>query len=1162
MDSDKLRAKVRKACDNCRKRKLRCTGKQPCSTCEAYNCPCIYSVRSSNARRGRVRKIQIVQGAGAPAPQSASQSTASTPTTNINNNDNNSNNNNNTGSLPATPIGPVPMPTMMAGSGPLPSSMPPLQYSMDGTLSSGSSVSAPYLSGGSLSGGGSRNMMHLPESIPPPPIPTVQQQVPPVPTMPAVLPPPAAPPMMSEVPPVISGDDQLYVNDEAMQVKVNALQTTLNTLRAVAVHDEAVAKCIDDLESQLHELIDGWKPQIDMPRFLAKTSPATLAGPVGPVAGSGNGNSNKSIETALMKNKYTERVCLTRYAIWSDAMSAQGKPAQLEPDEPLITEMFGLYSPFQAISFRGIGYIALSHLRRNNGQMENSVKESMYLILRYFDMCFLQLAEGKALIANPLENYTGRKNIAVTPQSPEAPVMTPSPGSTGSAASSKRSIIAQCIRNFPQPFTQEITGVSLDTLLDTMSDSFPMFQLLLKMFNGFKMAYESFLIDKTTSALRLQNKPPSFSSQTVQQLLFFSEMEQLLLALSYQYYSETQFFYYKTSSGIDYLEMLLSLVDKQLSAYDYYSATLVMDAAVNRALKMGLYRWEYYVGLDEAKAERRRRIWWGLYYFDKLICVTLGEPSTINDTIMSCLLPKVFRDIGFLDNRTFVSTVHTFVAGDTFEKMSIPSQVNYGRVGILQLVSDFQINVLFNDTYTSIRNTALPPLVKGKLFQELVSKYDMLRCKMQALRTHCSKLFDLASSPRNANGEAILNGVTYKSDDINAASRFSCSFEYHFSVVLSTIDNLESRLSSPPYTNPQFAALVDIYHEIYYSWNRMNLFLSNFTNDYSFIRVFMYYRCITIFFLTKVNMLKEVITLEDIRSMVMALHKFRCLWILTLNENYPQVRDSSLYKEFCKDLSFLCLGCRILTHSFVQSHSITMDKIRAWFQQNSPELMETFENCIDISSPTYKYLLMPVQRSGFHLHVRKMLESNFMGKSKGKGKHKHDAHPNGKPEANVATAPQGPPHTGSPLGTTPLVYQGPAQKGAAPVNSILSPEGSNGGFANPSESFSSGSQAGNPIQRPPPHPTGPGDFADPARTVPGMNNGPINNGYPFVENAHPTEPYARGRENQRPNTGTGPASSLASSFNLGTLDEFVNSDIGNIYNILWSDLYPGGDSFT
>lgn len=1152
---DKSRPKVRKACDNCRKRKLRCTGKQPCSTCEAYNCPCIYSVRSSNARRGRVRKIQIVQTPSTTTntTNTTNTSTASSPSVALPASSHH--NSNNTGSLPATPSG---NPSGVPSS----SALPQLHYP-DGSLSSGSSVSAPYLSTGSANG---RNMMHLPESI----APVLPASAPvPVPQGPLPVPLPQgslATPLMSEVPPVISGDDHLYLNDEAFQVKVNALQTTLNTLRQVAVPDAAVAKCIDDLDKQLQELIAEWRPHLDLPKFRAME----VSTP------------NKSIETALMRNKYTERVCLTRYAIWSDANNAQGKPAQLEPDEPLITEMFGLYSPFQAISFRGIGYIALAHLRRNNGTMENSVKDSMYLILRYFDMCFLQLAEGKALIANPLENYTGRKNLAATPQSPEAPVATPSPTSsnggsaggggggfgigggpatTASAASSKRSVIAQCIRNFPQPFTHEVTGVSLDTLLDTMCDSLPMFQLLLKMFNQFKVAYEAFLIDNTVSANRQRNNgPTTFPPGTVQKLLFFSEMEQLLLALSYQYYAETQFFYYKTSSGIDYLEMLLSLVDKQLSSYDYYSATLVMDAAVNRALKMGLYRWEYYVGLDEAKAERRRRIWWGLYYFDKLICVTLGEPSTINDTIMSCLLPRVFRDIGFLDNRTFVNTVHTFQPGDTFDKMDIPALVNYGRVGILQLVSDFQINVLYNEKYTSIRNTALPPLVKARLFQELVASYDLLRAKMQALRNHCTRLFDLASSPRNENGDAVLNGVTYKCADINAASRFSCSFEYHFSVALSTMDNLESRLSSPPYTNPQAAALVDIFHEIYYSWNRMNLFLSNFTNDYSFIRVFMYYRCISIFFITKANMLKDIITLEDIKSMVMALHKFRCLWIITLNENYPQVRESSLYKEFCKDLSFLCLGCRILTHTFVQNHSITIEKIKNWFQQNSPDLVDTFENCMDISSPSYKYLLMPVQRSGFHLHVRKMLETNFMGKGKAKGKGKHTKHGNVKVESG-ATGPLGPPHLGSPLVATPVVYQGPAYKGAAPVSSMISSDGSSGGaFANPSASFSSGSNAGNPMPRPVGPPTGPGDFADPARMAPGVNNGPIGNGYPFMENPHQSDVYMRGREGQRPGMGSGQASSLASSFNLGTLDEFVNSDIGNIYNILWSDLYPGADS--
>ncbi|CAB4256736.1 similar to Saccharomyces cerevisiae YGL013C PDR1 Zinc cluster protein [Maudiozyma barnettii] len=1164
---DKLRTKVRKACDNCRKRKLRCTGKQPCSTCEAYSCPCIYSARSSTAKRGRAKKIRMhipITLSNKALQDTTIQNNDDDGDDDIDSVDNTSNirNNNSNGtvgdisqedgkSLPA----PTSVPYMNASNTMhLPEStlQSPTFYNNKQNLTNDiKSHMNPTTEINTTNGGNSRSPSAIPKY-------------------------PHVADFITQVPPLITGNNQLYQDDIAFQMKINSLATALESLKSITFQDQSISQSIEKITNQINELVDSCKPQLDMPAFLEKshqkrTSPA----------------SEKSLETSLLRNKYTDRVCLTRFAIWSDSTvknnKTKEKTTQFESEEPLITEMFGLYSPFQAISFRGIGYACLDHLRRNNGQIKRQVKETLYLILRYFDMCFIQLNEGKSLIANPLDNYSSRKSLPAMPQSPDAPIMTPSPGpsggftigggngvhgvgtngSTGSASSSKRNTIVQFIRRFPQPFVYEISGVTSEMLLDNIGDPLTIFQLLLKIFNEFKTAYESFMVEMTSCTLRLENKVPTFSNQVIQKLLFFSETEQLLFPLCYQYYNETQFFYYKSPRSIDYVELLLSLVDKQLASYDYYSATLLMDAAVNRALKMGLYRWEYYVGLDEANAERRRRIWWGLYYFDKLISVTLGEPSTINDSIMSCLLPPVFRDIGFLDSKTFVRNVHLFNLESAFDNMDIDTLVHYGRLGIIQLVSDFQINVLYNEKYTSIRNTAVPPLVKSRLFQELVGEYDLLRTKLQALRNHCSRLFELASSVRNANGEAVLNDKVYHNDEINAASRFSCSFEFHFSVVLSTIDNLEARLSSPPYTKPQFTAVADIFHEIYYSWNRMNLFLSNVTNDYSFIRVFMYFRCVTILFITKSDVLKAMITRDDLRSMVLALHKLRCLWILTLHENYPQVRESSLYGEYCKNLSFLCLACRILVHQYLNQHSIEMEELLTWFQQNSPELVDTFRSCIDISSPTYKYLLMPVQRSGFHLHVRRMLESNFLSKAKTKAKqNKKSKHPTSRSEPinmhppmvfasplTHNTTPPPPIHPNSvPMGGMPIPNTG--YRGVVPVSNLITPDMSNS--AHPVEGL-------NNMPMPPYSHSGTG-FGIPPNGVhdhpgvnPNMSPGHRSSMFPFGENSNPSEAYMQNMNSQGPR-------SLAASFNLGTLDEFVNSDIGSIYNILWSDLYPEGDN--
>lgn len=1083
---EKPRNKVRQACDNCRKRKLRCTGKEPCSTCEAYSCPCIYSARTANTKRGKVKKNETLE----PIPV-----------------------NNVSVALPASTN---------------PTKLPPMQTSNSTTqfINSGNAMHLPESTldnqsflprESSITAKNTSSSSYDEPSQNTPIIPKYNHET----------------NFIAELPPIVNGDDELYENDENIQIKMNDLQNALNQLRSITLKDNSISTSIDSITKQITNLINEWKPSIDSEKLLRV-----------------NERGKKSIETHLMKNKYNDRVCLTRYAICSDSKTGNSKNTQFEPEEPLITDMFGLYSPFQAISFRGIGYICLDYMKRNKTeQIQKTVKETLYLILRYFDMCYIQLAEGKLSIGNPLENYFSRRNIVVTPQSPGPPlVSTPSTGTPGSIALSRQSIISQFIKRFPQNFVFELTGITIDTLLDTVSSDFTMFRLLLQMYDSYKKAFESFMIEMTSTGLRLENKIPTYSPQVIQKLLYFAETEQLLLPLCYQYYRTTQSFYYKTGISIDYLELLITLIDKQLSAYDYYSVTLINDTAVNRALKMGLYRWEYYVGLDEEEADRRRRIWWNLYYYDKKLSLSVGEPSSINDNIISCLLPKAFRDVGFIDSRTFLNNVHRIPVDFRFDNMSITSLAHYGRLGMIQIVSDFQLNVLYNEKYTSIRNSALPPLVKSKLFESLVKEYDLLRCKLQALRNHCSKLFELASSV-GSSGATFIDG---KPDIEDTASRFSCYFEYHFSVVLSTIDNLEARLSSPPYTEPQFSAVSDIFHEIYYSWNRMNLYLNSFTSVYSFCRIFMYYRCVTVLFLGKCDLLKSMLTKDDIRSIILALHRFRRLWILTLNENYPQVNESPIYREYCKNLSFLCLAGRIVTNKYCNQNLVEIDEIRNWFQEYSPELVDSFDSCMDITSSTYNYLLSPVQKSGFHLQVKKMLESNFLGKTKSKVNDILNKSDNNKNEVNGYSLPVGghpSVHIPTEVPSIPHVVTmsngNNIRGGNIPVSSMISQDMQPGIYPTSQQVY--------PAVK----------FMKSDTDLVGSRIAPFNDVKQEFGNNPRVGPYGNpialpdGKIGQQSNPG-GLISSI-SSFNLGTLDEFVNSDMGNLYNILWSDLYPGND---
>ncbi|CAI1998138.1 hypothetical protein SEUBUCD650_0G02510 [Saccharomyces eubayanus] len=1032
----KPRSKVSKACDNCRKRKIKCNGKFPCASCEIYSCECTFATRHGSRRINNFQKTNL-EGATIQVKEETDSSSSS-----------------------------VPNPQLCA-DGPCSIDQPEKNYDNC-----------------KMDGGSSSNCSNKDDADP--------------------------------------NKNGFYEDDRKFQATLGSLQGALKNLKEIAHLGPHIATAIESIESQINDLTSTWEPKIRV-KELGKIQFYP----------------NKSIETQLMKNRYTDAVHLTRYAAWSNNKRDQDTSSQA-----LIDEIFGLYSPFQFLSLQGIGKCFLNYRSKTKcDAFPKTAKETLYIMLRFFDICFHHLNQGCISIANPLENYLQKMNLL-----PSTPSSVSSAGSPNTAHT--KSHVAIVINNLPQPFVQDITGISNSELLHKINDDTNMFGILLEMLHVLRNSYQNFLIEVTSNPMVKSTQ----SKDTLQEFIHYCQAVEALIALCYSYYNSTLYNYVDFTCDLTHLEQLLYFLDLLFWLSEIYGFEKVLNVAVRFVFIIGLSRWEFYVGLDEAFAERRRNLWWKAYYFEKTLASKLGFPSNIDDSKINCLLPKDFRDAGFLDNRDFIENVCSVHRNDTFDNMSISDLKYYGELAILQIVSNFSSSVLFNEKFTSIRNTSKPTVVREKLLFDVLATFKETELKFDAIKEQTGKLFDIAFSEDTAKFKVSR-------EDKIIASRFVLFYEHHFCRMVNESDNVVARLCADRKLTLLLENLKIYLHKIYKSWTDMNKILLAFDNDYFVYRSFAHYSISCIILVSQAFSVAEFINMNDVLNMIRVFKRFLNIRIFSENEKKEHVSNSQSFKDYTRAFSFLTIVTRIMLLAYGESSSTNLDALSKYVEESAQDLKGIIELVLDTNSCAYRFLLEPVQKSGFHLTVSQMLKNKkFQGplmanedKKQVMEKKEHKFTVN-VPGIKASATPcslngnfESPQFYGrsapSPVknNSLPEFAQLPSFRSLS-VSEMINPDNSQATKGQNSAQTKFNSQSYQPTyaqqdiltQSQPP-------FVD---TNDNNNNNNINN--------TTTTTTTTNNNNNNNNTNFPPT-----SFNLGTLDEFVNNgDLEDLYSILWSDVYP------
>lgn len=1058
----KPRSKVSRACENCRRRKIKCTGNQPCNNCVTYQCECIFS-------KGTVSSISNISQI---TPASSENLTSVTNCDSTVERASSSRTSSNSAPLEknsctekdveektatdATIFDPV-MDSVSENI----ESMTKNVYSIK-SMNEKLRVDNQDCKADMGNSSAACDICDLTKTD--------------VAALPDLTP--------------VKGDNGLYQDDMEFQEKISEMQAMLKRLKPLSHVGPNIKKAISDIYTQVELLIDSWEPKYDCNKYK-KTVQSGF-------------ERSKSVETHLMKNKYTDQVYLTSFAVWTDTSKKKNVENPFFGNRPLVDEIFGLYSPLQGLSLRGIGFF-FQRCTSGPESKEKSVqlKESLYLLLRFFDICVDHINQSCISIANPLVSYLQRRNLLGT-----VPGATPTGLSPTNSNNGTKDLVLGIIDRLPQPFVKNLTGVTTEVLRQTMYDDFAMFDLVLRMYDCHKRGFEALMM-KVTS--RDANNSTETMAADTQSFVHFCEEEEMLLALCYNYYNSTMYHFSENAGNLNYFDLLLSLLETQKWLDEHYGFEKVLGVAISYAYNIGLSRWEFYVGLDEETAERKRRSWWKLYCLEKFWAFKKGRQSSIDDDKMNCLLPEEFRKLGFFDNKNFLSEMTSTPRSWAFDNMSIACLKFYGECAMAQAVSQFYSKVLYADRYTSIKNTAKPAFLKERLIGEVFQELHLLRDRFDMIKSQTKRLFDIAASSTNGAIDLFLSRY-----ERSQAAHYALLHGSLYFTVTSSTNNLVARLL----VNPKDPSVVEHYsrYSVYLreSWREMTNLILSLDDDYTLSRVFEYYGVVSMPIVSRAFCDATFARSSD--ELIMFCRVFRRLQSISLyhdNKDNKTVVLSKAYQIYVRILTFLAINIHSIMLGFVHVHNMSREKLIETVKEWAPDVADVPSEILNPKSSVYEPLMKPIQKSGFHLNVRRMLERDKDGA-----------------KANKL-------YPKSAFQLMPADTKGPMSPSIAGLSaSLISPEGSRCDVS--------------------PYPGVPANqVPSVAQNLLDASRVPSQESFSIPHDVLRQENGSGPMRIPQPNNVSGPLSDQG--YHLGTLEEFINNgDLNDLCNTLWSDLYTDG----
>ncbi|SCU93777.1 LADA_0G04852g1_1 [Lachancea dasiensis] len=699
----------------------------------------------------------------------------------------------------------------------------------------------------------------------------------------------------------------LYEDDEDATRQLQLLRESLRALTS-ASQSPRVIEAVQNIRQQIHHIETSWQPEL-------------RAGSICDIP-----RSCTSLETQLMMNKYTEKVSLTKYS------TIQPSPfvskAMIVNQHPVVDEMFGLYSPGLLMSLRGIG-VLFKNFFDPGVKMAREYKTTLFLMLRFFDACDHFLELGMKSWTIPVENFCSLSGLPFD---------------------SKELVIARIVSELPV------------TLIAKTKELYPQFELPKDlrsdkdMFNWVTRAMAVWCLESKCDV--------SHCIQNINEMEKLIRVKEVLSVLAFQYLNLT---IYIPGGDLDHLESLLSLIKHEYWAGEHHVLFQLRSIICSYSQHLGLHRWEYYVGMDEELAERRREVWWRCYFWDKFFSVLGGKQAEIPDYSVSCLLPVCFRRLGILESDEFLQKIDTLrepLTGRVSEMMLFCS------VSLAIVVGDFFRNVLYNKKYTNFRNHAKPTSMKEALMRELCNDVTIFVRRFEIIGFHAKTLRTPSMKYMNEN-----HFTPQEMEDASQADHTVFFLEHAISVCLGAVEHLFARFKVEEYPPDIQRPLKDYRVQIHSSWRCLIHVMG--TQDVELVwqtmgsGCMLYMTVLTDLFTPRPH--SSQIAMQDVLLVLRASHNLDTLSFL--EDCFQEARKySRALRQLVKHRTFFQILVRISLQLFMRTSQTTVGEFFDRLKITDANLVSAAERVLSLTHDNFKACFVTQEKTPYHLSIERSIE--------------------------------------------------------------------------------------------------------------------------------------------------------------------------------------------
>lgn len=698
----------------------------------------------------------------------------------------------------------------------------------------------------------------------------------------------------------------VYEDDSGILQQISRLTESIQSLKSLPPSAH-VTCAIEQIYEQLKEIESNWRPAVRINAICNASATAT------------------SLETRLMINKYSEDVSLTRFS------TIQPSPVisrvSVLNQQPVVDDMFGLYSPGLLLSVRGIGYLFKSFFDPGV-KMAREYKTTLYLMLRFFDTCFHYLDLAVKSWSEPLKSH-----FIMIPKDmlSHTDLIKYLVDQVPLAVKKKTEAVYPA---FPQPASFE--------------ERLPMFHWVVRLMNTLHLETSGDCLDIEENGLKMP---------FVKDLI---RIKEAISILSFEYLNLTM---HTPVGDLDFFESLLILIKHQYWIGEYHLFYQLLSLATGYAQNLGIHRWEFYVGMDEEMAEKRRCLWWKCYFWDKLFSIHTGKQAIICEAFVNCLLPKYFQQLGILDAEEFLAKVTTM--NENLEG-SGKDLILYFVVALSLIVGDFFDGVLYNKKYTNFRNQAKPHSLRERLVKDLVKDVNIFISRFDAIERQSHVLSKFSVNPENS--------TTLSPEEIEfsiQAAGVSSVLQFAVSVCLGSVEHLFARFKVGEFPDIAAEAISGYKKRVYGSWK----LVMDAMGRRSVHLVWQTMNPGCVLFLT---ILTDVFTQHNqhaIDDIILVLKAARNLDLLGYFEDpTDEVGSSRVLRQLTKGRTFLHILVRISLQLFMRTSHIPMSDMLSMIADRDMSLVSLAENILDGTNRNFGKCFVARERTSVHLHIERSLE--------------------------------------------------------------------------------------------------------------------------------------------------------------------------------------------